>query len=411
MAKSKYKPVKSAGTGRYQHTIKKFAPNLWFIAFALVAAGGYVAGLYHYQIEAAIGPVFGYKAHSGNIDLSSVQQTYSVLSANFDGKLDKNALIDGANKGLVDAAGDAYTVYMSANEANSYNDSLSGNIGAGIGAEIILKNGQITIKRVLTDNAAVKAGLQAGDVIVKINDQSTAGWSADKAVSQIKGQAGTTVKLSIKRGDTVKDYAITREVINNPSVESSIENGVGIMTITRFDSQTGDLAKVAAQGFKKQAVKGIIVDLRDNGGGYVNAATDVAGLWLDNKVVVTERSGGVVKDTTKTGGDAILNGIPTAVLVNGGTASASEILAGALHDCHTAKLVGEKTFGKGSVQELIPLENNAQLKVTVARWYTPEGVNISKNGITPDVVVGYTQKDVDAGTDPQMDAAMKSIGV
>jgi carboxyl-terminal processing protease len=410
MAKRVRDGVKGVEKNRLHQTIRKLTPSLWFMAFALVATGGYVAGLYHYQIEAAIGPVFGYKAHTGNIDLSSVQQTYNVLAANFDGKLDTKSLIEGANRGLVDAAGDKYTVYMSATEAKDYDNSLSGNMGAGIGAEVIQKNGQATIKRVLPDNAAIKAGLQADDIIVKINDQSTAGWSASKVVGQIKGEEGTTVKLSIKRGDTVKDYVITRETINNPSVESSVENGLGIMTISRFDSQTGDQAKEAAQNFKKQGVKGVILDLRDNGGGYVSAATDVAGLWLEDKVVVTERSGGKVKDTDKTGQTAILKGIPTAVLVNGGTASASEIVAGALHDYKVAKLVGEKTFGKGSVQELVPLENSAQIKVTVARWYTPNGVNISKNGIAPDITATYVQKDVDAGADPQMTAAKKSLG-
>ncbi|HUC96528.1 MAG TPA: S41 family peptidase, partial [Candidatus Saccharimonadales bacterium] len=248
------------------------------------------------------------------------------------------------------------------------------------------------------------------DVILKVNGQSTVGWTVDKAVGLVKGDPGTTVTLTIQRGDTIKDYTITRETINDPSVESSVTNGVGTMTITRFDSETGDLASLAAQGFKKQGVKAVIVDLRDNGGGFVNAATDVAGLWLNNKVVVTERKGSSIIDTLRTGDDAILENIPTAVLVNGNTASASEIVAGALQDYHVAKLVGDKTFGKGSVQELISLAGGAQLKVTIAKWYTPNGKNISKEGITPDVSVSLTQTDVNNGTDPQLAAAMKLLG-
>jgi len=402
------KAVKSAI--KTKNIVKRFSPSVWFIVFALVAAVGYVAGVYHYQIEAAIGPAFGYKAHSGDIDLNSVRQTYNALAASYDGKLDQALLIEGANRGMVDAVGDEYTIYMNSKEASDYNNNLSGNIGAGIGAEINIKNGKVTIMRTLADNAAIKAGLKANDIITKINDQSTDGWSAEKAVGQIKGEEGTTVKLTIQRGNTTKDYVITREVINNPSVESSISGEVGIITISRFDTETGNLAKVAAQGLKKQGVKGIILDLRNNGGGYVSSATTVAGLWLDSKVVVTERTGGVVRETTRTGDNAILNGIPTAVLVNGSTASASEIVAGALREYNVAKIVGERTFGKGSVQELVSLPGGAQLKITIARWYTPSGVNISKDGVTPDVKVGYTQKDLDNGTDPQLDSAKKLLG-
>jgi carboxyl-terminal processing protease len=388
----------------------KVWPGTWFVLIALAAAVGYVAGVYHYQIEASIGPVFGYKSHSGSIDLSSVQQTYNQLAAKFDGKLDTTALIQGANRGLVEAAGDTYTVYMTPSETTDYNNTLSGDIGGGIGAEIGIKNNQITIIRTLQNNAAIKAGLQANDVVLKVNDQSTTGWTVDKAVGLVRGTAGTTVKLTIQRGDTVKDYTITRETINNPSVESSIVNGIGTITISRFDTETGNLARLAAQDFINHGVKAVILDLRNDGGGYVNAATDVAGLWLDNKIVVTERNGTVIKETLRTGDDAILKDIPTAVLVNSSTASASEIVAGALRDYHQAKLVGEKTYGKGSVQELIDLAGGAQLKVTTARWYTPNGINISKEGIKPDVSASLTQNDVNNGVDPQLDAAKKLLG-
>jgi len=396
---------------KYRQIHQRLSPSIKVIAAAFIASVFYVAGMYHYQIEAAIGPVFGYRSHSGSIDLNSLQQTYNQLSANFDGKLDTNKLIQGANGGLVAAAGDTYTVYMSPSDSTDYNDSLSGNIGAGIGAEIGLRNGRITIVRILSDNAAEKAGLVANDVVVKVNDQSTNSWSVEKAVGQIKGDEGTTVKLTIQRGDDTKDYIITRSIIKNPSVETNVTDGLGSIVITRFDSETVNLLKTAAQNFNQQSVKAIILDLRDNGGGYVNAATGVAGLWLDNKVVVVERTGSTIRETARTGSNALLQGIPTVVLVNGNTASASEIVAGALHDYHVAKLVGKKTFGKGSVQELIPLNGGAQLKVTIAKWYTPNGINIAKEGIKPDVTVSLTQKDIDGGVDPQFNAAKKLLGL
>ena len=396
---------------KHRPTKKHLSSAVLFIIIAFTAGLGYVAGTYHYQIEAVIGPVFGFKAHSGTIDLSSLQQTYNNLVANFDGTLDTTTLIQGANRGLVAAAGDAYTTYMSPQEAINFNNGLSGNIGGGIGAVIGLKNGKTIIASTLKDNPAIKAGLLANDIIVSVNDQSTTGWTVDKAVSVIRGEAGTTVKLKIQRGSDIKDYAITRAIINNPSVISSVSDGVGTLTISRFDNETGDLAKVAAQDFKKQGVKAVILDLRSNGGGYVAAAVDVAGLWLNNQVVVTERANGQVKDTLKSGSDAILAGLPTVVLVDGGTASASEIVSGALQDHHVAKLVGEKTFGKGSVQLPIALDSGAELKVTVARWYTPDGKNINQEGITPDTIVALTQTDVNNGVDPQLDAAKKLLGL
>lgn len=405
---------------KHRHSKKKhLSSSIWFILLAITAAVGYVAGVYHYQIEAAIGPVFGYNAHPGNIDLTSLQQTYNHLAAKYDGKLDINLLIQGANRGLVDAAGDKYTVYMSPKDTTSFDNTLHSNIGGGIGAEIGLKNNKITIIRTLVDNAAIKAGLAADDTILNINDQLTSGWTVEKAVALIRGEVGTTVKLTIQRGGVTKDYVITRSTVNNPSVTSSVTEGIGTIKITRFDvpeaggvgDDTGILARKTAMDLKKQGVKGIILDLRDNGGGYVSAAKDVAGLWLDNKIVVTERTGTTVISTVRTTSNAILAGLPTVVLVNGSSASASEIVAGALQDYHVAKLVGENTFGKGSVQELVSLTGGSQLKVTIARWYTPNGKNITNGGIKPDIVVGLTQADVDSGADPQLSAALKLLGL
>lgn len=397
--------------GDNRSTVVRIMPVLWFFVIAITAAFGYIAGSYHYQIEAAIGPVFGYKAHSGEIDLSSVQQTYNKLAANYDGKLDTDLLIEGASRGLVDAADDAYTVYMSASESADFDKLRSGEIGSGIGAEIGIRNDKVTIIRVLANNAAINAGLLANDTIFSINDQSTSGWTVTKAVDQIKGEEGTTVKLGIERNGETKDYVVTRKTINNPSVESSISDDIGTLTITRFDEETGNLARIAAQDFKKRRVKAVILDLRDNPGGTVPAAVDVAGLWLNNAVVVTERTGGLVRDTLRTGNSALLSSVKTVVLINENSASASEIVAGALQDSKTAKLVGGNTFGKGVVQQLISLDGGAMLKVTIASWYTPNGNNVSKSGIKPDVAIAITQDDVNAGVDPQLNAAKKLLGL
>jgi len=388
---------------------KSLSANVLFLIIAGTAVLGFFAGTRSDQILAAIGPVFGVKTYAGDIDLSSVQDTYKALKANFDGTLDDQALIDGANRGLVGAADDAYTLFMNAKEAASFADDLSGSIGGGIGAEISVRSGSITIVRVLKNNPAINAGLLGGDTVIKINDELTTGMTVEQAVSKIRGEAGTTVKLLISRSGEEKQFTVTRATVSNPSVDTSVVNGIGTMTISRFDTETAGLARAAAQDFKNKNVQAVILDLRDNGGGYVDAAQDLLGLWLDNKIVVTERANGKVVETLKSGSNALLAGIPTTVLINGGSASASEIVAGALQDYKTARLVGEKTFGKGSVQKLIEFPTGAQLKVTIARWYTPNGKNITEQGITPDVIVGLTQADLDAGKDPQLEAARKEL--
>ena len=398
---------KSSVRGKKAQSLSK---NSLFLIVAATAIIGFVAGTRSNDILAAVGPVFGIKVHTGTLDLSSVQGTYQKSAAHYDGTLDAQKLIEGASRGMVAAADDPYTVYMDAKEATEFNNDLSGNIGGGIGAEIGLREEKPTIIRVLKDNPAEKAGLAAGDQILAVNEQAAAGQSVDKIVSNVRGEAGTTVKIHVLRGGVPKEFTVTRDTINNPSVDSKVENSVGTLTISRFDSQTGSLARKAAQQFKDKGVKSVVLDLRGNGGGYLGAAQDVAGLWLNDKVVVSERTGGKTTEELKTGTNALLNGLPTVVLVNGSTASASEIVAGALQDHGAAKLLGEKTFGKGSVQQVIDLGEGAVLKVTIAKWYTPKGNNISQQGITPDQTVVLSQQDASTGNDPQLQAALRLLG-
>lgn len=383
--------------------------GVWVAAFVLIAGLGYLAGTFHSQVFGTIGSAFGLKTYSGALDLSNVQATYQALKANFDGTLDDAALIEGANKGLVEAAGDEYTMYMNKQESTNFDNELSGNIGGGIGIELGKRNDRLTVVRLLKDNPAEKAGLIVNDVVVGVNDEVVEGLTVDETVVKIRGEVGTTVKITVLRDNTIKDFTITRAEINNPSVYSSVDGGIGIMTITRFDDQTGSLARAAAQEFKSKGVKSVILDLRGNGGGYITAAQEVASLWLENEVVVSERTNGKVVDELRSGRSPILDGLPTVVLVNASSASASEIVAGALQDHGVAKLVGVKTFGKGSVQKLIGLPDGAELKVTTARWYTPKGVNISKQGIVPDQTVEMTAADLSAGQDPQLEIAKSRL--
>ena len=346
----------------------------------------------------------------GNLDVSSLQEVYATLNGEFDGKLDTQKLIDGAKHGLVNAAGDPYTVYMSADEAKEFQGNLEGTF-EGIGAELGKKDDKLTIISTLDGSPAQKAGLLSGDTILKVNDEDSVSWSIDKAVSKIRGEKGTTVKLTVVRATEPKEFTITRDQITDPSVKSEVTaDNIGIMRISRFgQSDTARLARLAAEDFKAKGVKGVIVDLRGNGGGYRDAAVDIAGLWLDDKIVMTERTNGKITETLRTRRDAILKDVPTIVLINGGSASASEILAGALKDNNAATLLGEKSFGKGSVQAIETLTNGAQMKITVARWYTPNGKNINKEGISPDVTVTISEADIAARKDSQKDTAITKL--
>ena len=377
-----------------------------FIVAIVVA---FIAGT---RSDALLARLQGQKVSTDSLDFASVQDLYRTLAGNYDGSLDKQKLVDGAKKGLVDSIGDPYTVYFTADEAKEFLSDLEGTF-EGIGAELGKRDSSLTIISTIDGSPAKKAGLLGSDMIAKVNDEDTSGWSVEEAVKKIRGQKGTTVKLLVVRKgqDKPLEFSVVRDTITDPSVKTEVTaDNIGIMRITRFgQSDTVSLARAAALDFKSRGVKGVILDLRGNGGGYLQSAVEVASLWMKNKIVVTERTGGKVTDTLRTSGDAPLLGMPTIVLVNNGSASASEILAGALSDNGAAKLVGEKTFGKGVVQDVKELGDGGSLKVTIASWYTPSGKNISKEGITPGVVVTMNEADYAAGRDPQKDKAVEML--
>ncbi|MCA9300953.1 S41 family peptidase [Candidatus Saccharibacteria bacterium] len=351
----------------------------------------------------------GNQALSQNLDFNSTEKVYEILKQKYDGKLDTQSLQDGLLKGLVDASGDPYTTYMSAKEAALFNDDLNGTF-TGIGAELIQQNGSVMVSTPLSGFPAEKAGVRARDIIYKINDEDATKLSIGEAVKKIRGDAGSTVKLTLIRDGAQIEIPIVRAKITVASVESSVLDGnVGYIKISRFGDDTADLANKAAQDFKSKNVTKVIVDLRNNGGGLLDSAVKVAGIWMDNQVVVVEKEGGRTKSTLKTGNNPILINVETVILINEGSASASEILAGALHDHGVAKLIGEKTYGKGSVQEIVDLEDGAQLKVTVAHWFTPKGVNVNKEGIKPDEEVKLTEEDFNNNRDPQKDRALQEL--
>lgn len=375
-----------------------------FVSIAIAVVIAFVAGTRSDEIYAAVAPVFGIKATSDSLETQLLQQTFRELKANYDGTLDNDTLSDGAARGMVSAAGDRYTVFMDKKEAEQFNKDLSGEV-SGIGCEIGVRDDQPTVLRVLDNSPAADAGVKVGDVFTAVNSESVIGQDASAVAEKVRGDIGTSVKIAFLRGTERVTYTITREKVSDPSVRWTIKNGVGTMIISRFDDETGTLAQKAAAEMKAAHVTGVILDLRGNGGGYLEEARKVAGIWLKNKTVVTEKTNGKTTGTEVSSGSAILEGVKTVVLVDGSSASASEIVAGALQDYKVATLVGTKTFGKGTVQKVINLPEGRLLKVTIARWYTPNGKNITKEGITPDKTVELTAKDANAGRDPQLDAA------
>ena len=372
-----------------------------FIAL-IVGVIGFALGTRYRQISTVIS--------GGGLDYSELDEVYANLHGKFDGKLDSKKLIQGAAAGMASATGDLYTSYFTPKEAEELDSDLSGSF-SGIGIELGQnKNNQLEIVSPIDDTPAKTAGLRAHDVITAINGENSVSWPPEKAVTKIRGKAGTTVKLTILRDGETKDYSITRAKITVPSVESEIVGGIGYLRISRFGDDTASLAQQAAKNFKNKNVKGVILDLRGNGGGYVDASVKVASLWLKGgATVVEERRGSKVFNTEKALGDPILLGVKTVVLVDGGSASASEIVAGALRDNGAATLLGTKTYGKGSVQEILPLSSGASLKITIAKWYTPKGKNIDGDGLEPDVKVEMTAEEYTTAGDTQRARALEIL--
>ena len=342
------------------------------------------------------------------IDFSIFWDACKAISEKYVGEYSTENMIYGAIQGMVDSLGDPYSVFLKPGENQMFLDDLSGKI-EGIGAELSLKEGQLIVIAPLDDSPAQKAGLKAQDKILKINDEDTVEFSLDKAVSKIRGPSGTTVKLLIDRQgfSSPQEFNIKRETIIIKSVEWEQKDNVGIIKISQFGDDTSELAEEAAKDLAKRNLTGVILDLRNNPGGYLDASIDVASLFMDGGVVVKEvdRSGKeeILEATLE--GKLIKEKI--VILINGGSASASEIVAGALKDNRQAILIGEKTFGKGSVQELENLAKGSALKLTVARWLTPSGKTIDEEGISPDIEVILSSEDEQAGRDPQLEQALK----
>lgn len=347
-----------------------------------------------------------------NIDFSLFWDVWNKTHGEFVGNEDDQKMVYGAIDGSLAALGDPYTIFLNPEDNKKFNEEVTGQFD-GIGAELSTKNGVLIIVAPIDGSPAAKAGLLSGDQILAIDGKKTDGFTTDQAVDLIRGQKGTDVTLSILRSGKQKDYKITRDTININSVtfkyQTVNKEKVAVVKISQFSNDTTDLMNQFADDCLKNGCQKIVLDLRNNPGGYLDSAIDVGSLFIKEGVVVKEvdKAGNQkVSNVTQT---AKLAGIPVIVIINNGSASAAEILAGAISDHKVGTLLGEKSFGKGSVQSVEDLKNGAALKITIAKWLTPSGSAIDGIGITPQTEVKMTEDDINAGRDPQMDRALQEI--
>jgi carboxyl-terminal processing protease len=352
-----------------------------------------------------------------NVDLSLLWQTWETLRERTiePEALDQQTQVYGAIKGLVESLDDPYTLFMTPQENSEFQEALMGDL-QGIGAELEERDGQIIVVSPLKGSPAERARLYPEDVIVAVDGESIVAQSLRDVVRRIRGPRGTTVTLAVLRKGLAEPLVleIVREDIHVPSVESAVletpQGRIATIALNQFgDASLSELRDALASALQ-QDVKGLVLDLRSNGGGYLTGAADIASLFLPpDQLVVSVHGRQGAREEHRTKGEPLALELPMVILVNHGTASAAEILAGALQDAGRATLVGDRTFGKGSVQEIIHLPGGSSLRVTTARWMTPSGRDIGHEGIEPDLKVGRTVEDLEAKRDPQLEAALQAL--
>ena len=355
------------------------------------------------------------KEEAEGVDFSLFWKVWDTLKEKYvdSNQLDSKKLFYGSIKGMMQATGDPYTAFLDPEENKEFNEDITGRF-EGIGAELGIKNKILTVIAPLEDSPAEKSGLRAGDKIIKINGETAAEISIDEAVDKIRGPKGTKVKLTVFRnGDAeAREIEITREIINVKSVKFELkEDNIAYFKIIKFGEETDKEFGLAVKRALSRGAKKVILDMRNNPGGYLDAAVNMAGKMIPkgNIVVIEENSRGKRKEIYAKGGD-VLSRMETVVLINMGSASASEILAGALRENRdNVTVVGETSYGKGSVQEFINLPQGTAAKITVSKWLTPKGEQINEKGIKPDIEVKMSYEDFENDRDPQLEKALEIL--
>ncbi|MBI4414668.1 MAG: S41 family peptidase [Candidatus Kerfeldbacteria bacterium] len=382
-----------------------------FILVILLCAAAYVLG-----VVSAQAPSFRrlVSENTGNAPIfTKIEEVWATLKQEHAGNVPSEAeAVYGAIRGLVQSLDDPYTVFFTPKENRSFQEEIQG-MFEGIGAEIGMKNDQLVVIAPLPGTPAEKAGLLPGDEILFIGDAPTLDFSLDEAVEKIRGKQGTTVTLKIRRAGAreMTEMTIERRAITIQSVKLSFLDGsIAHLELSYFGPKTAQEFSSAINEIVVKGAKGIVLDLRSNPGGYLDAAVDVSSHFVEEgKIVVAEQFPDGRRETYTARRLSSVAGVPLVVLIDQGSASGSEIVAGALQDYKLGTLIGVQTYGKGSVQELKEFEDGSSLKLTVATWFTPNGRSINEQGITPDVEVQRSAEDITADRDPQLDKAVELL--
>jgi carboxyl-terminal processing protease len=389
------------------------------IVVVLIGAAFYGGFLYGQSKRPSVEKVEGIfnqeTGKPGNVDFSLFWDSWAKVQEKYVGRsaLDYKKMVFGAISGMVESLGDPYSVFMTPEDAKKFSEDIKGSF-EGVGMEIGMRKEVLTVIAPLEGSPAKKAGLMAGDKILKIDDTITSDLNLDEAVSKIRGPKGSEVRLLIARENwnEAKEFKIIRDVISVPIISNETkkagEKQIAYVHLNQFSENSGaEFRKVANQILSSPA-EGIVLDLRGNPGGYLEMAVDIASWFLKSgELVVIEDYGNGDRNENKSYGYNKLAHYPLVILIDQGSASASEILAGALRDNRGVKLVGQKSFGKGSVQKLEELRGGSSLKITVAKWLTPSGHSISEAGLEPDEKIELTEEDIQEMRDPQLDKALQ----
>jgi carboxyl-terminal processing protease len=392
----------------------KFRKFLTYFSIIVIVFGaylfGYTAG--HADLEFKKGFIPQIKnielGKPQDIDFSLFWDVWNKIEEKYAGKIDKWKMFYGAISGMVEGLSDPYTSFLDPEQSKKFLEEIEGEF-EGVGIELANKNNKLTVVSPLEDSPAQAAGIRAGDVIDKINGKETASMSLDEAVEAIRGQRGTEVVLTISRDGKSLEFKLKRTLIKIKSVKFEMKGDIAYLKVSQFIGETKSSAQRAASLILTKKPKGIVLDLRNNPGGYLDAAVDLASLFIKEGVIVYEQEKSGDRQEMQATGGAKLFDLPLVVLINGGSASGSEIVAGAIQDYKKGLLIGEKTFGKGTVQSFEELKGGSTLRITVAKWLTPNGRAINEQGLIPDIEIKMSEEDINAGRDPQLERAIQEL--
>jgi len=394
---------------------------IYFVLILALFGGVFVGGaLFGYYKRPAVEKVYALfnkeATKPADVDFSPFWVAWNTIESKYVAKdsIDNQKLVWGAIKGMVKGLDDPYTTFFSPQESKMFQENIRGDFG-GVGMEIGVRKGVLIVISPLKNTPAYRAGVKAGDSIVKIDDKVTTDMTANEAAGLIRGEKGTKVKLTMLRKniDEPLEFEITRDIIIISTLDTETKpGGIFIIKLYNFSNTSANDFRNALREFVLSGNNKLVLDLRNNPGGYLESAVDMASWFLPiGEVVAREKFGSGEENVFRSKGYDIFENLPMVILVNEGSASASEILAGALQEHGIAKLVGEKTFGKGSVQELVQITPDTSLKITIAKWLTPNRKSLSDNGLEPDIKMEITEKNIEAQKDPQMEKALEVVSL